>query len=537
MTHASSDDLAPASPGSAEERVLVLARVKRDAELTERVLREAGILVHTCRSIGELCGGIEGGAAAAILASETLCPNVLECLTHTLASQPRWSDLPLILLTPSEIEQDVILEKIGARLDFTVVERPVRVSTLVSVVRSALRARRRQYEVRGLLASMEEMDRRKDRFLAVLGHELRNPLSAARVALGLIEETREAAGPAPAIGHACGVLDRQLRALERIVEDVLDSSRIAQGKLALQLASVDLGTLAQGTVDGLRHHAERKRQTLAFEAGAAPVLVRADDVRIGQVISNLVTNAVRYTPDGGRVAVRVRRENGHAVLRVTDTGVGIPPEMQARIFEPFAQAHGSGLHGGLGLGLSVVKALVELHEGEIHLRSEGAGKGTEVIVRLPLEAHPQAAVTASVADDGARGLDVLVVEDDREMSDLIRRQLERWGHRARVVDGGAAAWDELELVRPDVLLADVGLPGSDGYLLASRVKAAHGARPALVAMSGYGEPQDVERATRAGFDHQLVKPIDMRALRALLERVARERRHPASSGRAETALS
>ena len=517
---------------SAEERVLVLAPTGRDALLACDLLAQAGLESLACTDETELCRGIEEGAAVAVLAEEALHPWTVHSLLGALSRQGPWSDLPLIVFTRGQRSSESVLEALGPLGNATILERPVRVSTLVSAVKAGMRARRRQYEVRDLLRRQADAERRKDEFLAMLGHELRNPLAAIRNAIWILEE----AGSADYQDvRQREVIERQTHHLVRMVDDLLDVSRVTLGKIGLHIQPVDLQSVAERCLNelGMRRLAESHELSLTVET--EPTLVQGDPVRLEQVVCNLLHNAVKYTPRGGAIEVRVGCvgvEDGEAVVRVRDTGLGISEDMLARIFEPFTQVESSRKRseGGLGLGLPLVRSLVELHGGTVEAHSRGHGQGSEFVVRLPLLTSLGDAVGIPVPDGLPAGGDdpafedeplrILVVEDNRDGRESLRDLLEIWGHEVELAENGPDGVRQALASQPAVALIDIGLPGLDGNEVAQRIRAAlDGDRMALVAMTGYGQPEDRRRALQAGFDAYLVKPVDPEELARTLRDV------------------
>jgi CheY-like chemotaxis protein len=296
------------------------------------------------------------------------------------------------------------------------------------------------------------------------------------------------------------------------VDGLLDVARFTRGKVVLRRARLDLACLARAAVDDRRHAFDQAGLALSAEAPETPVWVLGDETRLAQVLSNLLDNAAKFTDRGGSVRVRVAAEAGQAVLSVKDTGLGIRAEDLPRLFEPFAQADRSleRTRGGLGLGLSVVKAVAELHGGTVAVASEGPGRGAEFAVRLPLEAEPQAlADQAGAPEAPGRKLRVLVVEDNRDAADSLRLFLEASGHEVRVAYTGPEGEKAAAEWLPDVVLSDIGLPGLDGYALARRLRRQPALKHALLAaLTGYGSAEDRRRSREAGFDYHLVKPAD-----------------------------
>ena len=526
-----------------EQRVLVLAPTGRDAVLACQLLKTIGVPSHSCSCPDEMFREIATGAGAVIVADEALQPDTIAGLLELLAGQLPWSDLPLIVFTHGE-NSDQILELMAPLGNATLLERPVRLSTLVSAVKAALRARRRQYEVRDLLSRLAEADRRKDEFLAMLGHELRNPMAAIRNALWVLEKVGSQEEQAI---RQRETIDRQTRHLVRMVDDLLDVSRVTLGKIILKRHAVDLREVADRCLADLGMAALAATKGLALTVHTESVTVLGDPVRLEQVLCNLLQNAIKYTPQGGLLSLTVATEGNEGVVRVKDTGIGLSPEMLQTIFEPFAQVESSRQRseGGLGLGLPLVRSLVALHGGRVEAISGGSAQGSEFIVRLPLfqlEEKPRAplrkttraARTSQQSDAGLPFLHVLVVEDNHDGRESLRDLLEIWGHEVTLAEDGPEGVDKALAIRPDVALVDIGLPGLDGNEVARRIRSALGSdKISLIAMTGYGQPEDHRRALQAGFDRYLVKPVDPGFLAQLLAEMSHRGEVP--SGEASVA--
>jgi signal transduction histidine kinase len=368
-------------------------------------------------------------------------------------------------------------------------------------------------------SAAEAANRSKDEFLAMLGHELRNPLGAVSNAAQVLD--REGATPAQ-VAFARGVIARQTQHLARLIDDLLDVGRVITGKIYLQRELMDLAAAVRGTLDAFQAAGRFAAHRLSSEL--AQVWIDGDRTRIEQVVTNLVANALAYTPAGGSVRVAVRREGGDAVLEVTDDGIGMTADELKRVFDLFYQGR-SELHrkGGLGLGLTLVHRLVELHGGIVTGRSDGPGRGSSFCVRLPAVDAPGPDELAPAAPAATRPLDVLIVEDNEDARVSLQIVLESDGHRVQTAADGRAGLAAFERIVPDVALIDIGLPEMDGYELARAIRARHSG-PMLVAVTGYGQPEDTQRAAEAGFDAHLVKPADVSKLRTLL---ARRRRRDA----------
>ena len=375
-------------------------------------------------------------------------------------------------------------------------------------------------ELRQGSAELLAADRHKDEFLAILGHELRNPLAPIRNA---VEAMREAALSEPALREAREIVDRQVRQLARLVDDLLDVSRIRRGIMELRREWVEIGAVLGNAVEASRPLIEHRRHQLTVAALPAPLWLEADPVRLEQVISNLLNNAAKYTPPGGRIWLEVRVVGLTVVLAVRDTGIGFHQGGESRLFEPFVQGElPADAQGGLGIGLSLVRGLVELHGGEVAARSPGPGQGSEFIVRLPASRHAAPPAVSSLPEQAEpvaeRSLSVLIVEDDRDTAHSLATLIELWGHHPRTAADGMAGLAAAAAAgpSPDVALLDLGLPGMDGCDLARQLRQRLGPELLLVALTGYGQEEDRRRTREAGFDHHFVKPIAPQTLRHLL---------------------
>jgi signal transduction histidine kinase/ActR/RegA family two-component response regulator len=503
---------------SNEEHFLVLAPTGRDAALTLSLLEKAGLSGQTCASLAQLCERFErDGAAALLIAEEVFAQTGIGPLREALSRQSAWSDIPILIFTgtsahaPVRISSPQLLTTIG---NVILLERPLQPISMLSAARSALRARRRQYEARAELLAQQRAVRERDQFLAMLGHELRNPLSAIAMALKLDEQATHSS-------KYQDIMGRQLGHLTRLVDDLLDVARVTSGKIVLRCEDLDLVALTRRCIaqlqPGLKEHA-----TMELEESTEPVFVHADPVRMEQVVMNLLNNASKYTGAGGRIRAHVSASGDDAVLRVQDSGVGLAPGMIDRVFELFTQAEGSldRSQGGMGIGLTLVRNLVELHDGSVSVASAGLGQGSEFTVRLPrkVDAAPQP-VAAPVKLKGAQRKPcdkVLIVEDNEDSRELLAAILTQRGYRVATAEDGQSGIDGALEQRPQVLLVDIGLPGIDGYGLAREVRSKLGDDVYLVALTGYGQPQDRTRALDAGFDVHLTKPVDIEALERLL---------------------
>jgi len=455
---------------------------------------------------------------------------------------------PITIIVPPELhpEEQQILDKLrrgeridhfdtvrvtkdGRRIAISLTVSPVRAAdgTVIAASKVARDVSERKLAEQRLQQSEEALrlaDRRKDEFLALLAHELRNPLAPIRYALaanrkpGRTPEQRK---------QADEIIERQIAHMSRLLEDLLDVSRITRGTLELKKTRTELTSVIGAAIETARPLLDAKHHTLALDLPTQPVQLEADLVRLAQVFSNLLINAAKYTDSGGRIQLRAVQEPGSVVVSVSDSGIGISAELLPRVFNMFFQSHQAlgRAEGGLGIGLSLVRGLVMLHGGSVQARSEGAGKGSDFIVRLPIGAPlPEDldtdAETDSLAADA--GLKILVVDDNRDAADTCAMLLEASGHHVQTAYTGRQALELARTFRPHALLMDIGLPDIDGYQLAQQVRAAPwGRSAALVAVTGWGQEQDRLRAVAAGFDQHLVKPISAETMDTLLQSLVR----------------
>ncbi len=642
-----------------EERVLVCAPRGRDAPLTCAVLGEEGLACEICPSVEDVCQRMREGAGVVLLTEGVLRRPALELLRSAQEEQPAWSDFPLIVLNhsgepgPDDLHR---LEAFAPLGNVTFIERPVRKATLVSAVRVALRARRRQYQVRDYLAEWEravaerkraeeqlrfqarlldtvgqaavatdpdgviiywnrfaetlygwmkeealgrnigdvvvappaagqaaeimaalqrgeswsgdflvrrrdgttfpahvtdspvfdghgaleavigvstdvseqkraeealrEADRKKDEFLATLAHELRNPLAPLRNGLQLMGLARE---DGAMVERTRVMMERQLGQMVRLIDDLLDVSRISRGKIELRKERIELAAVVQSALEISRPLVETNGQELLVALPPETVFLDGDLTRLAQVFSNLLNNSARYTPRGGRITLTAERQGAEIVVTVRDTGVGIPAEMLPRVFEMFTQGERSPgrSQSGLGIGLTLVQRLVELHGGTVEARSEGPGRGSELIVRLPAAAGEllEPAVPAPEVTTSPK-YRVLVVDDNEDSANSMGMLLQLKGYEVRTAYDGLEAVAAAAEFRPAVVILDIGMPKLDGYGAARRIREASWSRGmVLVALTGWGQAEDKLRAQEAGFDHHLTKPVSPAKLEELLAEV------------------
>jgi CheY-like chemotaxis protein len=360
-------------------------------------------------------------------------------------------------------------------------------------------------------ASLREADRRKDEFLAMLAHELRNPLAPIRNAVKLL---RDAGQTDPVRDWSRDVIERQVDQLTRLVDDLLDVSRITRGKIQLQIEPLDLCTVVSGAVETSRPRIDARKHHLDVRLPDDPVRIPGDLVRLTQVVSNLLNNAAKFQDEGGFISVRAEREGADAVIRVRDHGSGIAPDMISEVFELFAQAERTmdRAEGGLGIGLSLVKSLVEMHGGTVQAFSAGRGRGSEFTVRLPTLAETQqrkrAGKDAVPALGDSRHARVLVVDDNRDAADSLTMLLGLRGFDAFVCHDGETALKLALDNEPDVLVLDLGLPGIDGFEVCRRLREAGLLKTVIIAVTGFGQDEDRRKSQAVGFDAHMVKPVD-----------------------------
>ena len=638
---------------SFERRILVLAPTGRDAQLTLSVLAEAGIRALACPDLPALVQEIGRGAGALLLSEEALQSEVeLHFLGDRLMRQPSWSDLPILLFAHQGADSSAVRKAVRALGNVTLLERPVRVASLVTATQTALRARQRQYharehlveldqvakalkesesrlhalfanaavgiaeltregrftlvndalcrllgekretllatsmshvthaedrdDVEGLLRrlmrgeqetfsgerrfvrrdgetiwvklsisiardehqmprgvaviedvterkhaeeDLREADRRKDEFLATLAHELRNPLAPIRNSLHIF---RMVGIKDPTVERVADMMERQVEHMVRMVDDLLEVSRISRGKIELRRERVELASVLRNAVDASMPLLEAARHRFSVEIPDEPLVLDADAVRLSQVFANLLNNAAKYTPEGGEISMRVHVEGGSAVVCVKDNGEGIPPGMLNRVFNMFTQVNtGMRAQGGLGIGLTLARTLVHLHGGTIDAHSQGKDTGCEFMVRLPLAAPEVIPVESHRAlppsGEPVRLKRVLVVDDNRDAADSLGMLLQFLGAEVMVVHDGRSALDALKTFEPEVVLLDLGMPEMNGLEVARRVREdpQHG-EVTLVALTGWGQREDRRRTHEAGFDYHLVKPADVGVLQDIL---------------------
>lgn len=461
----------------------------------------------------------------ALVITDVVMPDMsgLELLRE-IRADPRLRTVPVIVFSERG-EEDALVAGLEAGAD-DFVAKPFSLRELTARVNTSIELARMREAIEhsaGREEALREEGRRKDAFLAMLAHELRNPLAPIGYAVHMLGMSDADAGM---LRRAREMLARQVEHLTRIVDDLLDVSRLTTGKLSLKRERVDIARVVRDAAEDRRGTLESHGIHLDVDAPGTPVWVSADATRLAQVVDNTIDNAQKFTAAGGRVTVSIAvgRESGEAILSIRDTGAGIEPALLPHVFEPFTQAEQSldRRRGGLGLGLAVVKGIVELHGGSVSASSEGPDRGTSLTIRLPVQRELPSLASAGVESGSAtKRLQILVVEDNLDSADMLRALLEFKGYAVSVAHTGDEGVRVAVRQHPDVVLCDIGLPGMDGYAVAEELRRnPETARARLIAVTGYGQEEDRRRALDAGFDLHLVKPVDPHRLLTHLQEVA-----------------
>lgn len=523
---------------SISQRVAILAPTGKDADLVRAALVQVAIGSVVCTDLAGIEQAIAAGADLLLIAEEAITNASLSKLTELLSHQPPWSDLPVLLLARYGADSSTIAVALPALGNVTLLERPVRPATLISAVQANLKARDRQHQVARHLeelaatnASLQESiqqrarveealrdaDRRKDEFIATLAHELRNPLAPIRNSLHILRMSRDDA----AAEQLCEMMERQVSHLVRLVDDLLEVSRITRGKVELRAEPIEIAAVVRSAVETSRPLIDAAHHQLAIALPPEPLIVEGDPVRLTQIVANLLNNAAKYMENGGQIWLSIKPVADEVQISVRDSGVGIAADMLPHIFNMFTQVDRSTrqAQGGLGIGLTLVRSLVEMHGGLVTAHSAGVGQGSDFIVRLPLGkntsgiARRAAPTTASVLPNHR----VLVVDDNVDSAKSLGLLLKKLGAEVQVVHDGPSALDLLAHYHPTVVLLDIGMPGMDGYEVARRIRSQpNGDQLLLIALTGWGQEDDRLRSRQAGFDHHLLKPADLSALKAIV---------------------
>lgn len=507
-----------------ERRVLIYAPLGKDSALACEVLERANLLCHVCPAVTHLIAELNVGAGAVLTVEEAMPESVALALSKYFSDQPTWSDLPILVLTKAGGDSSWIqgaYERFG---NLTLLERPVRAPTLISAVRSAIRARLRQYEIR-------TSDERKDEFLAMLAHELRNPLAPISAAAKLLELF--SSDPNKVKGASL-VIARQVGHMTNLVDDLLDVARVTRGLIILSKAPVDMRDILTQAIEQINPQILTKRQHLSVHLPAVQTPVIGDRKRLIQVVANILNNASKYTPDTGHIIANLREELGDIVLDISDDGIGIAPEMVNRVFDLFAQAQRTSdrSQGGLGLGLALVKSLITSHGGSVNAVSRGMGYGTTFTIRLPRQTNSNTMISENksiIAENNfvkTASLNVLIVDDNVDAADSLSMLLSASGHTTNVAYGAHKAIEQARVLQPQVCILDVGLPEMNGNQLASILRdMPETAGSTLIALTGYSQEEDRKKSLESGFDYHFVKPIDITKLTNLFDKLSAERRN------------
>ncbi len=515
--------MVPADPQSRNElrTVLLIEDNDGDVRLIQEMLGDAAGESFRLECAERLMLGLErlarGGIEVVLLDLSLPESQGLDSFHHVRTKAP---DTPVVVLTGSN-DEELGNRAVQSGAQDYLIKGQVDAPLLGRALRYAIERGRIEKELRHRAEQLAEMDRRKDEFLATLAHELRNPLAPIRNSLHIL---RMSCGAGSASEHVLEMMERQVSHMVRLVDDLMEVSRITRGKINLRKERVELTAILRSAVETSRPLAEAARHQLAITVPTEPLILEADPVRLSQIIANLLNNAAKYTEEGGRISLTVRREQDQAVISIRDTGVGIPADMLPRIFDMFAQLDRTlkRSQGGLGIGLHLARTLVEMHGGRIEARSDGLGHGSEFIFSLPLAQADSPGKQGSVATRDLRlaGLcqhRILIVDDNRDVADSLLMLLQFLEADAYVVYDGPSALEALRIYQPSVVFLDIGMPGMDGHEVARRVRQMpEFQNVVLIALTGWGQEEDRRRSKASGFDHHLVKPVSADALQALL---------------------
>jgi signal transduction histidine kinase len=519
--------------------ILIVDDLEENLLSLEAVLRQDGLEILRARSgLDALEILLERDVALALLDVQMPEMDGFE-LAETLRGNSRTRQIPIIFLTAGStdrqrrfrgyesgavdflekpLEPDILRSKVAIFCELYAQRRQI------AVQRDNLRAFSEQNmrllkESRAYAEALKQADQRKDEFLATLAHELRNPLAPIRNGLQILRMAPEG----PRAEEVRGMMDRQLTHLVRLIDDLLDVSRVSRGKIDLRRVRMKLQDAISAAIEASKPLIEASGHALSLDLPDDPLWVDGDLTRLAQVVSNLLNNAAKYTAEGGRIVLSVARRGHAADITVSDNGLGIDAAMLPRVFELFAQSdeHLERAQGGLGIGLALVSKLVEMHGGSVRAASEGVGRGSSFTVTLPLASgEGEAPEAAQGGEDEAAPLHVLVVDDNIDSAQTTRWMLELNGHIPSVAHDGPTALREAQRLKPDVVLLDIGMPGMDGYEVCRRLRSLPETQgTVIIAQTGWGQESDRQKAFEAGFDHHITKPISLDALNALLAQV------------------
>ncbi len=530
-------------------RVLLLTPTRKDGEITSLLLAKAGMTSLLCHDLRHLAAEFKTGAGAILLTEEAIGANGIQELLGALRRQPAWSDIPVVMLMRGSVTSPAATKVLCDLTNVTLLERPAPTRSVVSAVQAAVRGRQRQYEIRDQIEAIrsgqeerqqlleseraarqesERAGRIKDEFLATLSHELRTPLNSI---FGWAQIIKMSPDDAETVLEGANVIDRNVRVQTQLIEDLLDVSRIISGKVRLDVQRVELADVIDAALESVMPALSAKE--LRLEKVIDPLVgsVSGDPARLQQVLWNLLTNAIKFTPKGGTIQVLAERVESHVEISVADTGEGIPADFLPQLFERFTQADASTTrrHGGLGLGLSIVRNLVEMHGGTIRAKSPGKGQGATFTLRLPMRVVNKSEGEALVATGTGssrmsvsprlQGLKVLIVDDESDSRNLVRRFLDECGAISVLAGSAAEAQSLLPAFAPDVIVSDIGMPTQDGYEFMRSVRV-QGLKTPAVALTAFARPEDRIRSIQAGYQVHLRKPVEATELIAVIASLA-----------------
>ena len=497
-----------------EQRIVICAPTGQDAVLASRVFASVGLDSVMCCDLPQVLDEMGRGVGALLLVEEAVSGHTMTALVDYVASQPTWSDLPILLLTRSGADSLEVQRAVKQLGNVTLLERPVRTIALIAATRAAMRARKRQYQVR-------DADQRKDEFLATLAHELRNPLAPIKSSMGILSHLHPESQP---VQQVRDVVMRQVNHLTRLVDDLLDVARITSGKVVLKKEHISLKSVVNHAVEISSSTMHGKQHRLDVHAPHDDHVLEADHARLVQSVANLLVNAAKFTPAGGLISLRAEVAGSTLTFRVRDNGIGLEPESLQRIFDLFAQTPVPGeAPTGLGIGLSLARQFAEMHGGKLSAHSDGLGFGSEFVLTLPvvLRAGEMAVTPTAPEPLAAEPMSlrrVLVVDDNVDAADTLGALLGLDGFEVETVYDGLSAVAATANGLPDVVVMDIGMPGLDGYDAARKIRQQPGGHDVLlIALTGWGQATDKMRANQAGFDHHLVKPVDYEQLLGCLQ--------------------
>jgi signal transduction histidine kinase len=494
-----------------ESRLLIYAPTGKDGRLLAGVLERAHLECVVCAGYEHVVDELGKGAAALIVADEALTAEFFTRIRPFLEKQQSWSDFPFLVLRNVEHDSPEMRTRYFNLGNTTLLERPVRSVTLVAAAMSALRARKRQYEMR-------EVDHRKDEFLAMLAHELRNPLAPISAASSLLLiPALDQAGKE----RASEIIARQVQHMAGLIDDLLDVSRVSRGLVTLSEARHDARQIVASAVEQIRPLIDSRQHKLIIRDSGVSAIIFGDHKRLVQIIANLLNNAAKYTPPGGHITLAILVNDSNVSFTVEDDGIGMESDLIERVFDMFSQAKRSSdrSQGGLGIGLAIVKNLVNLHGGTVIADSAGLGKGSLFTVTFPrnTEVVASAALDVSIVMPVNASQKLLIVDDNVDAAFTLGTFLEFAGYTVTVVHTAGAALEHAAAEASEVYLLDLGLPDMDGFNLARRLRELPTAALSLmIAVTGYGQESDRQKSREAGFDHHFVKPIEVPKLLELL---------------------